>query len=394
MIGTSFEPPARWLFGPGPSPVHPRVLAAMARPTIGHLDPAFIGMMDDVKAGLREVFRTDNALTMPISGPATAGQESCIVNLLEPGDIFVACINGVFGERMAQMAERAGAKVVRLQQPWGRVVDPQALRDTLQAHPETKLVGVVHAETSTGVLSDAATLARVVHEAGAMILLDTVTSLGGIPVEVDKWGIDACYSGTQKCLAVPPGLGPITFNQRAFEAVTGRRTPVQSWFMDLTMVTKYWGDNGSGGRSYHHTAPINALYGLHEGLVMIHEEGLEHAWARHRQVHAAFVAGVEAMGLQMAVPAAEQAASINTVRVPEGVDEKRVRQQLLAEHDIEIGAGLGPMAGKIWRIGTMGQGATLDNARRCLKALGEVLAACGAKVAVGEAVSAVEASAA
>lgn len=357
----------------------------MARPTVGHLDGAFVEMMEDLKQGLREVFRTENTLTFPFSGPATVGQEGLIVNILEPGDRFVACINGVFGERMAQMAERAGAKVVRVQQPWGRAVDPQALRDVLKAHPGAKLVGFVHAETSTGVLSDAKALIQVIHDAGALALMDCVTSLGGIPVEVDAWGADAVYSGTQKCLAIPPGLGPVTLNERVYEIIKRRRTPVQSWFMDITALTKYWGGGGHASRSYHHTAPINALYGMHEGLLMIHEEGLENAWARHARVHKAFVAGVEAMGLSMLVPPAEQANSINTVKVPEGVDEARVRELLVAEHGIAIGKGLGDFAGKVWRIGTMGQGATLDNVLLCLSALEAVLHKLGANVKVGAA---------
>ncbi|HEU0197744.1 MAG TPA: alanine--glyoxylate aminotransferase family protein [Nevskiaceae bacterium] len=394
MKGISFNPPDRILFGPGPSPVHPRVLAALARPTVGHLDPAFVEMMDDLKDGLREVFRTQNTLTFPFSGPATVGQEALIVNLLERGDLFIACINGVFGERMAQMAERAGAEVVRFQQPWGRAVDPQALRETLKAHPGAKLVGFVHAETSTGVLSDAESLVKEIHAAGAMALMDCVTSLGGIRVDVDAWGVDAAYSGTQKCLATPPGLGPVTLSQRAYDVIKARKTPVQSWFMDITSQTKYWGGTGHGGRSYHHTAPINALYGLHEGLLMVHEEGLENAWARHARVHKAFVAGVEAMGLAMLVPPAEQANSINTVRVPEGVDEAKVRERLMGEHNIAIGKGLGDFAGKVWRIGTMGRGATLDNARLCLSSLEAVLHQLGAKVKPGAAAAAIAAASA
>lgn len=378
MMKSPFQPPHRILMGPGPSPVHQRVLEALARPTIGHLDPEFIRLMDDIKSGLRDVFRTENELTLPISGPGSAGQEACIVNLLEPGDTFVACVNGVFGERMALMAERAGAIVLRLAQPWGRGVDPEALREMLKAHPETKLVGFVHAETSTGVLSDAKTLAAVARENNCLVLMDTVTSLGGVQVEVDAWGIDASYSGTQKCLSCPPGLSPVTFGPKARAAITERKTPVRSWFLDMNLLIPYWGS--SAKRSYHHTAPVNALYGLHEALLLVAEEGLPQRWERHLRVHRAMVAGIEAMGLRMAVPAAERLPSLNTVGVPAGVDEAMVRRQLLDQYSLEIGAGLGPMTGKIWRIGLMGEGCTEHNLVLLLDALGQTLADAGVKV--------------
>lgn len=389
MMKSAFKPPHRILMGPGPSPVHPRVLEALARPTIGHLDPEFIRLMDEIKAGLRDVFRTDNELTLPISGPGSAGQETCVVNLLEPGDTFVACINGVFGERMAVMAERAGAIVLRLTQPWGRGVDPEALREMLKAHPETKLVGFVHAETSTGALSDAKALAAVARENGCLVLMDTVTSLGGVQVEVDAWGIDACYSGTQKCLSCPPGLSPVTFSPRALAVITGRKVPVHSWFLDMGLLLSYWGS--SAKRSYHHTAPINALYGLHEALLLVAEEGLPQRWARHLRLHRAMVAGIEAMGLQMAVPAAERLPTLNTVQVPAGIDEAMVRRQLLDQYSLEIGAGLGPMAGKIWRIGLMGEGCTEHNLMLVLNALGQTLADAGVKVDRAHARATVEA---
>lgn len=389
MIQKSFEPPVRTLMGPGPSHVHPRVLQALARPTIGHLDPEFIRLMDEIKGGLRDVFRTRNDLTLPISAPGSAGQEACIVNLLEPGDTFVACINGVFGERMAQMAERAGATVVRLAQPWGRAIDPDALRDVLKQVPQTKLVGFVHAETSTGALSDGKTLAAVAREYGCLVLMDTVTSLGGVPLEIDAWGIDASYSGTQKCLSCPPGLSPVTFSAAAREVITARKTPVRSWFLDMSLLIAYW--DGKGGRSYHHTAPVNALYGLHEALLMIAEEGLEQSWARHKQLHQALVAGVEAMGLEMVVPVGERLPPLNTVRIPAGVDEAAIRRQLLEQHGLEIGAGLGPMAGKIWRIGLMGQSCTPHNLLLCLDLLGQALAGAGITVDPEEARAAAEA---
>lgn len=388
MMKSSFDPPQRILMGPGPSPVHPRVLEALARPTIGHLDPEFIRLMDDIKCGLRDVFRTKNELTMPISAPGSAGQEACIANLLEPGDTFVACVNGVFGERMAVMAERAGATVLRLAQPWGRAVDAEALREMLKAHPETRLAGFVHAETSTGALSDAKTLAAVAREYGCLVLMDTVTSLGGVQVEVDAWGIDACYSGTQKCLSCPPGLSPVTFSPLARAAITERKTLVRSWFLDMNLLIAYWGSDAR--RSYHHTAPVNALYGLHEALLLVAEEGLPQRWARHLRLHRALVAGVEAMGLQMAVPAAERLPSLNTVQVPAGIDEAMVRRQLLDRCSLEIGAGLGPMAGKIWRIGLMGEGCTEHNLLLLLDALGRILKSAGAAVDCAGAQDAVE----
>ncbi|MDT0619322.1 alanine--glyoxylate aminotransferase family protein [Salinisphaera sp. P385] len=389
MTLTSFQPPKRLLMGPGPSDVHDRVLAAMGRTTIGHLDPEFIRLMDQIKAHLRAVFLTDNDLTMPISGPATAGQEATIVNLLEPGDKVVVCVNGVFGGRLAEMARRAGAEVTTVDQDWGRAVDPEALRAELKRVGPVKLVAFVHAETSTGALSDGETLAKIAHEAGAMVLMDTVTSLAGVPVRIDDWGIDACYSGTQKCLSCPPGLSPVTFSKRAQDVMNERQAPVQSWFLDLSLLTGYW--SGGAQRAYHHTAPVNALYGLHESLVMILEEGLESVWARHRRCHEGLVAGLEAMGLTMAVPAAERVPELNAVRVPEGVDEAGVRRRLLEDHGIEIGAGLGPLAGKIWRIGLMGQSSRPENVARCLAALETVLQQSGYQVRPGEATAAAEA---
>jgi alanine-glyoxylate transaminase / serine-glyoxylate transaminase / serine-pyruvate transaminase len=387
MPNASFEPPRRVLMGPGPSDVHERVLNAMARPTVGHLDPAFVGLMDEIKDLLRYVFRTQNALTMPVSGPGTAGMESCVVNLVEPGDRVVICQNGVFGGRLADMARRAGAEVVVVEDEWGRAVSPEKLETALAANPDVDLVGFIQAETSTGALSDAETLARVAHDHEALALVDTVTALGGVPVEVDGWGLDVVYSGTQKCLSAPPGLSPITLNDEAAERVRSRETPVQSWFMDLNLVMGYW---GGGKRSYHHTAPVNALYGLHEALLMVKEEGIENAWARHRRNHEALRAGLETLGMRFIVPELERLPELNAVSVPEGVDEAKVRGRLLEEYDLEIGAGLGALAGRIWRIGLMGYASRPENVMLCVRALGEVLADEGVAVDVKGAAQAAE----
>lgn len=366
-----FIPPKRVLMGPGPSDVHPRVLAAMAQPTIGHLDPAFIGLMDDIKRLLQQTFRTNNDLCMPVSGPGSAGMEACFANLLEPGDTIIVCENGIFGARMRAMSERLGANVITVRDPWGRAVDPHKVREALRAHPEAKVVAVVQAETSTGALSDVKTLAALAREHGALSLVDAVTSLGGSPLEVDAWGIDAVYSGTQKCLSCPPGLAPVTFGPRAMEKLRSRRTPVRSWFMDFTLVTGYWG--GGARRSYHHTAPINALYGLHEALCLLHEEGIEHSWSRHRRHHGTLARGLESLGLDYLVPVGERLPQLNAVHLPEGRQDEGLRRVLLEEYGLEIGAGLGEFAGKIWRIGLMGQSCSERHVRLCLDAIGAVL---------------------
>lgn len=366
-----FMPPKRILMGPGPSDVPERVLEAMARPTVGHLDPTFIGVMEETKELLRYAFRTSNALTMPVSGPGTSGMESCIVNLVEPGDKVVVCRNGAFGGRLQAMAERCGGEVVVVDEEWGRAVDPEKLEATLAAHPDANIVAFVHAETSTGALSDAEALAAIARRHDCLTIVDAVTSLGGSPLEVDAWGLDAVYSGTQKCLSCAPGLAPITLGERAVNKVKSRTSPVQSWFMDLSLVMAYWG--GEGSRSYHHTAPVNALYGLHESLLILREEGLETAWARHTRNHRALQAGLEALGLDYVVPEGERIPQLNAVRVPEGVDDARVRGRLLEEHGLEIGAGLGVLAGKVWRIGLMGHSSRWENIEHCLNALGAVL---------------------
>lgn len=383
----SFHPPTRTLLGPGPSDVHPRVLQAMARPTIGHLDPAFVTMMDEIKSLLQYAFQTANAVTLPISGPGSAGMETCFVNLVEPGDTVVVCINGVFGERMRENVERCGGIPIVVEQEWGRAVDPDRLEDTLKKNPQARLVAFVHAETSTGAQSDAKTLAEVAHRHGCLALVDTVTSLGGTPVRVDAWEIDAVYSGSQKCLSCAPGLSPVSFSDGAMERIR-RRSKVRSWFMDLNLLTAYW---GGGRRVYHHTAPVNALYGLHEALLMLKEEGLEQAWQRHRQNHELMRAGLEGMGLQLAVPEGERLPQLNAIWVPPNVDEATVRGQLLESYGLEIGAGLGRLAGRIWRIGLMGHSSNARNVRVCLSALEDVVSAMGVPVAPGAAMRALRA---
>jgi alanine-glyoxylate transaminase/serine-glyoxylate transaminase/serine-pyruvate transaminase len=383
---TSFNPPQRILMGPGPSDVSPRVLAALARPTIGHLDPLFVGMMDEVKALLQYAFQTTNELTFPVSGPGSAGMETCFVNLVEPGDKVIVCQNGVFGGRMKENVERCGATAVMVTDEWGSAVDPDKVEDALKAHPDAKLVAFVHAETSTGAQSDARTLAELAHRHGALVLMDAVTSLGGTPVKVDEWGIDAIYSGSQKCLSCTPGLSPVSFGPRALEVIRGRKTRIQSWFLDTTLVMSYWGSGAK--RAYHHTAPVNALYALHEALLILQEEGLEHAWARHWTHHLALKAGLEAMGLSLVVKEGERLPQLNAVAIPDGVDDVAVRSALLEDYGLEIGAGLGVLAGRIWRIGLMGHACTMRNVLVCLEALEDVLSRLGAPIRRGVAVAA------
>ncbi len=376
--------------GPGPSDVHPRILEAMSRPTIGHLDPAFVSMMDELKNLLRYAFQTENDLTIPVSGPGSAGMETCFVNLVEPGDKVVVCQNGVFGGRMKENVERCGATPIVVEDRWGAPVDPEKLEDALKANPDVKVVAFVHAETSTGVRSDAATLAEIARHHDCLTIVDTVTSLGGIPVKVDEWDLDAVYSGTQKCLSCTPGLSPITFSPRALAAVRNRDTKVQSWFMDLNLVMGYWGKGAK--RAYHHTAPVNALYGLHEALAMLQGEGLEHAWERHWNNHRALYAGLGAMGIEFVVEANARLPQLNAVTIPEGVDDAAVRSRLLTEYNLEIGAGLGQLAGKVWRIGLMGNSSNRKNVLYCTSALEAVLGNMGAGFEKGAALAAVEAS--
>jgi alanine-glyoxylate transaminase/serine-glyoxylate transaminase/serine-pyruvate transaminase len=364
----------------------------MSRPTIGHLDPLFIAMMDEMKILLQYVFQTQNDLTFPVSAPGSAGMETCFVNLLEPGDKVIICQNGVFGGRMRENAERCGAVPILVQDSWGAPVDPNKLEETLKSHPDTKVVAFVHAETSTGAQSDVKTLVELAHRYGCLTIVDTVTSLGGSPVKVDEWGIDAVYSGSQKCLSCTPGLSPVSFNERAVERIQTRQTKVQSWFLDLGLVRSYWG--GDGKRAYHHTAPINALYGLHEALVILQEEGLEESWVRHQRNHEALRAGIEAMGLQLAVKKEDRLPQLNAIIIPNGIDDAAVRTQLLQKYGLEIGAGLGEMAGKIWRVGLMGYGSNLRNVLTFLSALETVLSDLGADIESGVAAKAAAAEAA
>ena len=386
MAVKSFHPPVRTLMGPGPSDVSPRVLAAMARPTLGHLDPVFVGMMDEVKAMLQYAFQTKNDLTMPVSAPGSAGMETCFVNLVEPGDKVIVCQNGVFGGRMKENVERCGATPIMVMDDWGKPVDPNKVADALKANPDAKLVAFVHAETSTGAQSDAKTLVELAHQHGCLTIVDAVTSLGGTALKVDEWGIDAIYSGTQKCLSCVPGISPVSFSERAVERIKNRRSKVQSWFMDMNLVMGYWGSGTK--RAYHHTAPVNTLYALHESLVMLQEEGLENAWARHARNHQALKAGVEALGLRFVVDEPYRLPQLNSVTIPEGVDEAAVRTALLNDYSLEIGSGLGALAGKIWRIGLMGFASNEKNVLNCLGALDAVLSGMNAPIHSGVAVGA------
>jgi len=384
----SFNPPVRTLMGPGPSDVHPRILEALARPTVGHLDPTFGGMMEQTKELLRYAFQTKNALTMPVSAPGSAGMETCFVNLVEPGDKVIVCINGVFGGRMKENVERCGGTAVLVEDEWGRAVDPAKLEDALASNPDARIVAFVHAETSTGACSDVKTLVELAHKNDCLTIVDAVTSLGGSELRVDDWGVDAIYSGTQKCLSCTPGISPVSFNEAALDKVRNRTSKVQSWFLDLNLVMGYW--SGEGKRTYHHTAPVNAMYGLHESLLMLYQEGLENAWARHDKLHGALRAGLEAMGMSLIVPEDERLPQLNAVSIPEGVDDASVRGRLLNEFNLEIGAGLGTLAGKVWRIGLMGHSCRAENILLCVGALEAVLGDMGADITKGTALGAVQ----
>lgn len=368
-VAPPLNPPVRILMGPGPSDIHPRVLEALGRPTVGHLDPYYLEIMNDMQRMLQSLFRTKNTMTLAISGTGSAGMEATVVNLIEPGDSMVVCVNGVFGGRMVDVAERAGAKVTKVERLWGEVFTPGDLKTAL-AQAKPKLVGIVMAETSTGALQPIEEISKLVHDAGAMLLVDAVTSLGGVPVEVDAWNIDAIYSGTQKCLSCPPGLSPVSFGARAMETILARKSKVQSWYLDVTMLAKYWGSE----RVYHHTAPINMTYGLYEALRLIHEEGLESCFARHALNYRALQAGLAAIGIEYAAQPGHQLPMLNAVRIPEGVDDAAVRSGLLNRFGIEIGGGLGAFKGKVWRIGLMGYASRANNVFVLLAALEQLLA--------------------
>ena len=367
----STQPAERILMGPGPSPVPQRVLRALGAPTLGHLDPQYLAFMDEACAMLREVFHTQNALTFPVSGTGMAGMECCAVNLVEPGDEVIVGVNGVFGTRMKDVMERCGAIVHAMETTWGDTFTLAQLQASLDAHPKTKLVGIVHAETSTGAHQPLEGFADLVHARGALLLVDAVTSLGGHDLRVDDWGIDAIYSGTQKCLSCPPGLSPVSFGERSLARMDARKSKVQSWYLDVSMLRKYYTGGGGGGRVYHHTAPINMTYALREALIMVLEEGLDQRVARHAAMHQRLRAGLEKMGLSY-IPS-RSLHSLNCIRIPEGVDDAGVRKALLTDYGIEIGGGLGPMAGKAWRIGLMGYGASIRNVDLVLAALREIL---------------------
>lgn len=353
--------------GPGPSDVSAAVLEAMSQPTIGHLDPAFVEFMDELNQLLRMAFQTQNAITLPISAPGSAGMECCFVNLLEPGDKVVIAVNGVFGGRMVDVARRCGATAVPVEFAWGAPVDPDRMEDALKAHPDAVAMAFVHAETSTGARSDAATLCELAKNYDCLNIVDAVTSLGGIELRVDDWGIDAIYSGSQKCLSAPPGLSPVSFNERAMEKLSRRKAPPQSWFLDLNLLTGYW--SGGGKRAYHHTAPINSLYALHAALRILEQEGVENAWQRHSDNHERLRTALEQLGLEFIVAPEYRLPQLNSVSIPQGIDDAEVRSHLLNEFNLEIGAGLGPLAGKIWRIGLMGASSTPDHVNLCVRAL-------------------------
>ncbi len=388
MSDNSFHPPLRTLMGPGPSDVPSRILEALGWPTIGHLDPAFVGLMDEIKSLLQYAFQTESQLTMPISAPGSAGMEACFVNLVEPGDKVIVCQNGVFGGRMKENVERCGGQAVMVMDDWGKPVDPGKVGDALKANSNAKLVAFVHAETSTGAQSDAKTLVELAHKHNCLAIVDAVTSLGGTELRVDEWGIDAVYSGTQKCLSCVPGISPVSFSERAQHRIANRGHRVQSWFLDMNLIMAYWG--GDAKRAYHHTAPVNAMYALHESLLMLREEGLENAWQRHYRNHLALRAGLEAMGLTFIVDEAARLPQLNAVTIPAGADDAEVRTRLLEEHHLEIGAGLGELAGKVWRIGLMGYASRVENITRCLGALDAVLSDMGAGINSGAALPAAE----
>jgi len=368
-MAKELNPRARFLMGPGPSDVNPRVLKAMATPMIGHLDPQFIQIMDEVMEMTRKLFKTGNQVTSVISATGSAGMETCFVNLLEPGDTAMVCVNGVFGNRMCDIVERCGAKLIRVDAPWGEPIDPGKVKEALE-HSNPKIVAIVHAETSTGVLQPLEEISRMVHDSGALFVVDTVTSLAGTQVKVDEWGIDAVYSGTQKCISAPPGLSPVSFNSRSLEAMDSRKSKVQSWYLDLSMIRKYW---TGAKRVYHHTGPISMVYAIHEALRIVHEEGLEARFERHILNHMKLKEGLEVMGFEFLVASEFRLPMLNAIKIPDGIDDATVRGRLLDEYNIEIGAGLGEFAGKVWRIGLMGESCTQNHINMLLGALKNII---------------------
>ncbi|KID56652.1 alanine--glyoxylate aminotransferase [Pseudoalteromonas luteoviolacea] len=367
----SFNPTPRILMGPGPSNVSPRVLGALSRPTIGHLDPQFIGLMDEIKQLLQYAFNTQNAFTIALSAPGSAGMEACIVNLIEPGDKVIVCINGVFGGRLKENIERAGAQAIVVEDKWGHPVSIDKVSDAFKTNPDAKALAFVHAETSTGARSDAKSLCQIAQQYNALSIVDAVTSLGGSELRVDEWGIDAIYSGSQKCLSCVPGISPVSFSEKAVDVLKSRQSKVQSWFLDQSLVMDYW--SGEGKRSYHHTAPINSLYALHESLLMLKQEGLENTWLRHQRLHEQLRHGLEKLGIEFLVDETHRLPQLNSVLVPDGVDDTQVRSTLLSKYNLEIGAGLGQLAGKTWRIGLMGSTANEQNVALLLAALKETI---------------------
>lgn len=369
-MSLKFNPSKRFLMGPGPSDAHPRVLKAMATPLIGHLDPEFIQMMDEIKQMVQKIFITNNHLTFVVSAPGSAGMETCLVNLLEPGDECIICVNGVFGGRMIDIAERCGAKVHKVDTEWGKVTELSQLKKALEQCPKPKLVALVHAETSTGALQPLPEISDLVHNAGALFVVDAVTSFAGVPLKVDEWNIDAIYTGSQKCLSAPPGLSPVSFSAAAVKALENRKTKVQSWFLDLSMVKNYW--EGSK-RAYHHTAPISSIFALHEALSLVLEEGIEKRWARHTEVHQYLKTKLEGLGFRFLVEEKYRLPNLNAVFLPEGADELALRNQLLNKYNIEVGGGLGAFAGKLWRVGIMGESCTRNHVNMLAGALEELL---------------------
>ncbi len=384
-VAPELNPPARLLLGPGPSMVHPRVLRAMSTPLLGHLDPDFLEIMNEVQAMLRAVFQTRNPFTIAVSGTGSAGMEAVLVNLVQPGDAIVVGVNGVFGGRMADIVERCGGRLVKLEAPWGQVFSRDRIEEALKKHSPVKALALVHAETSTGAQQSIEGLGRLCHEQGALLIVDTVTSLGGVPVTVDAWEADAVYSGTQKCLSCPPGLAPLTLSARALDAVRARKGKCPSWYLDLGMIADYWAE---GKRVYHHTAPISMVYALREALRIVLEEGLEKRFLRHRRHSAALMAGLAALGCAPNAQEGHRLASLNCVQTPAGIEEAAARRILLAEFGIEIGGGLGPLAGKVWRIGLMGESSGQDNVVAVLSALEIVLKRLGRQQKLGAALEA------